>query len=104
MWKENILKERRQGLLVVEMVEELFTNMKEEFREFDEESRKIDELRMLEQGEQISNKYVQIFKKVSRGSGYGNRFLLEELKRRLNGNIRRRLVEAELPPTIIKEW
>jgi len=104
VWKENILKERRQGLLVVEMVEELFTNMKEEFREFDEESRKIDELRMLEQGEQISNKYVQIFKKVSRGSGYENRFLLEEFKRRLNGNIRRRLVEAELPPTIIKEW
>jgi len=51
VWKENVLEERRQGLLMVEMVEELFTKMREEFREFDKESRKVDELRLLEQGE-----------------------------------------------------
>jgi len=50
VWKENVLEERRQGVSAVETVEELFTKMQEEFREFDEESRKVDELRMLEQG------------------------------------------------------
>ena len=30
--------------------------------------------------------------------------LIEEFKRGLNGNIRRRLVEAESPPTTIEKW
>ena len=70
VWKKNVLEERRQGISVVEIVEELFTKMREEFEEFDEELRKVDELRMLEQGSQTCDEYVQIFKKTSRGSGY----------------------------------
>ena len=70
VWKENVLEERRQGVSGVETVEELFTKMREESGEFDEESRKVDELRLLEQGGQTCDKYVQIFKKTSRGSGY----------------------------------
>ena len=54
----------------METVEELFTKMREEFGEFDEESRKVDKLRTLEQGGRTCNEYVQIFKKISRGSGY----------------------------------
>ena len=50
VWKKNILEERRQGMSAVETVEDLFTKMREEFGEFDEESRKVDELRLLEQG------------------------------------------------------
>ena len=42
--KENVLEERRQGVSGLETVEELFTKMREEFGEFDEESRKVDEL------------------------------------------------------------
>jgi len=98
------LEERRQGLSLVEMVEELFAKMWEEFREFDKESRKVDELRVLKQGGQTYNEYIQIFKKVLRGSGYEGRPLIEEFKRGLNGNIWRRLVEAELPSITIKEW
>jgi len=104
VWKENVLEERRQGVLGVEIVEELFTKMREEFREFDEESRKVDELRLLEQGGQTCNEYIQIFKKTSRGSGHEGQPLIEEFKRGLNGNIRRRLAEAESPPVIIDEW
>ena len=89
---------------MVEMVEELFAKMWEEFREFDKESRKVDELRVLKQGGQTYNEYIQIFKKVLRGSGYEGRPLIEEFKRGLNGNIWRRLVEAELPSITIKEW
>jgi len=70
VWKENVLEERRQGVSMVETVEELFTKMREEFGEFDEESRKVDELRLLEQGGRTCDEYVQIFKKTSRGSGY----------------------------------
>ena len=103
VWKENVLEERRQEVSAVEMVEELFIKMREEFGEFDKESRKVDELRMLEQGGQICNEYVQIFKKTLRGSGYKGRPLIEEFKRELNGNIRRRLAEAELPPVTIEE-
>ena len=104
VWKENVLEERRQGMSAVETVEELFTKMREEFGEFDEESRKVDELRTLEQGGQTCDEYVQIFKKISRGSGYEGRPLIEEFKRGLSGNIRRRLAEAEAPPATIKEW
>jgi len=77
--------------------------MREEFGEFDEESKKVDELRLLEQRGQTCNKYVQIFKKTSRGSGYEGQPLIEEFKRGLNGNIRRRLAEAELPLVTIEE-
>ena len=70
VWKENVLEERRQRVSVVETVEELFIKMREEFREFNEESRKVDELRMLEQGGWTCDEYVQIFKKTSRGSSY----------------------------------
>jgi len=37
-------------------------------------------------------------------SGYEGRALVEEFKRGLNGTIRRRLVEAESPPSTILEW
>ena len=104
VWKENVLEERRQGISAVKTVEELFTKMRKEFREFDEESRKVDKLRMLEQGGQTCDEYVQIFKKTLRGSGYKGRPLIEEFKRGLNGNIRRRLAEAESPPVTIEEW
>jgi len=103
VWKENVLEERRQGVLAVETVEELFTKMREEFGEFDEESRKVDELRTLEQGGRTCNEYVQIFKKISRGSGYEGRPFIEEFKRGLNGHIRRRLAETEAPPATIEE-
>jgi len=104
VWKENVLEERRQGVSAVETVEELFTKMREEFGEFDEKSRKVDELRLLEQEGRTCDEYVQIFKKTSRGSGYEGQSLIEEFKRGLNGNIRRRLAEVELPSVTIKEW
>ena len=77
-------------MLAVETVEKLFIKMKEEFGKFDEELRKVDELRLLEQKGQTCNEYVQVFKKVLRGSSYEGRPLIEEFKRGLNGNIRRR--------------
>jgi len=39
-------------------MEELFEKMREEFREFNEESRKVDELRLLVQGPRTYDKYI----------------------------------------------
>jgi len=58
----------------------------------------------MEQGERTYDKYVQDFKKVARRSGYMGRSLIEKFKRRLNRAIRRKLAEAEEPPTTIGEW
>jgi len=69
-----------------------------------EEERKIEQLRTIEQGERTCDKYVQEFKKVARGSGYEGRPLIKEFKRGLNRAIRRKLAEAEEPPTTIGEW
>ena len=47
---------------------------------------------------------MQKFKKVTRGSSYEGRSLIEEFKRGLNGSIRRKLAEAEEPLTTIGKW
>jgi len=39
-----------------------------------------------------------------RGSRYEGRLLVEEFKRRMNKIIRRKLIEAERPPTSIEQW
>ena len=87
----------------VESVEQLFTKMRNNFGETSEEKRKIEQLRTIEQRGKTYDEYVQEFKKVTRGSSYEGRPLIEEFKRGLNGSIRRKLAEAEEPPTTIKE-
>ena len=101
IWKDNILDEIIKEMLVVQTVEELFTKIGQEFGEFDKESWKVDELRILEQGGRTVDEYVQEFKRAARGSGYEGRALVEEFKRGLNGTIRRRLAKAETSPTTI---
>ena len=103
VWKENILEEIAQGTSEVTTAEELFTKMRGEFGEFNEQSRKVNKLRILEQRSRTCNKYVQIFKKTVRESEYKRRPLIEEFKRGLNGAIRRRLAEVESLSSTIKE-
>ena len=88
----------------MESTEQLFTKIRDNFGETLEEEKKIEQLRTIEQGGRTCNKYMQEFKKVARGSGYERRPLIEEFKRGLNRSIRRKLVEAEEPPTTIGEW
>ena len=103
-WKDNLLDKLAKGESEVESVEQLFAKIRDNFGETLEEERKIEQLRMIEQGERTCNKYVQEFKKIARGSGYEGRPLIEEFKRGLNRAIRRKLAEAEEPPTTIGEW
>jgi len=102
-WKDNLLDELAKGESEVELAEQLFTKIRNDFGETSEEKKKIEQLRTIEQGGRTCNKYVQEFKKVARGSGYERRPLIEEFKQRLNGAIRRKLAEAEELPTTIGE-
>jgi len=45
-----------------------------------------------------------MFRRAVSGSGYKERLLIKELKREMNRMIRRKLMEAERPPTSIKQW
>jgi len=103
-WKDNLLDELAKRESEVELAEQLFTKIRNDFGETSEEERKIEQLRTIEQGGRTCDEYVQEFKKVARRSGYEGRPLIEEFKRGLNISIRRKLAEAEEPPTTIGEW
>ena len=103
-WKDNLLDELAKGESEVDTVEKLFTKIRNDFGETSEEERKIEQLRTIEQGGRTCDEYVQEFKKVTRGSSYEGRPLIEEFKRGFNGPIRRKLAEAEEPPSTIEEW
>ena len=51
-------------------MEELFSKMRNKFRETVEEERKVEQLRTIELGERTCNEYVQEFKKIARESRY----------------------------------
>ena len=78
-----------------ELVEEFLMSLKREFGKGEEKSIKTVELRKLEQGEKMMEEFVQEFKKAARESGYKKRPLVKEFKRRINGEVRRKLMEAE---------
>jgi len=104
VWKDNLLDELAKGESKVESAEQLFAKIRNDFRETSEEERKIEQLRTIKQGGRTCDEYVQEFKKVTRGSSYEGKPLIEEFKRGLNGAIRRKLAEAEELPTTIGEW
>jgi len=103
-WKDNLLDELAKEESEVESAEQLFAKIRNNFGETSEEERKIKQLRMIEQEGRTCNEYIQEFKKVARGSGYEGQPFIKEFKRGLNGTIRRKLAEAEEPPTTIGEW
>ena len=103
-WKDNLLDELAKGKLEVDSAEQLFTKIRNNFGETSEEERKIEQLRTIKQGGKTCDEYVQEFKKVTRGSSYEGRSLIEEFKQGLNKAIRRKLAEVEEPPTTIGEW
>ena len=104
VWKENVLEELESGEMEYETAEEFLTTLKKEFGGGEEEAVKAAELRKLEQGGRTMEEFVQEFKRAARGSGYEGRPLVEEFKRGMNGGIRRKLMEAENPPTSIEQW
>jgi len=89
--------------LEVETMEELFSKIRNEFKETVEKERKVKQLRIIEQRGRTYNEYVQEFKKIARGSRYKKQPLIEEFKRGLSRRIRRKLVEAKSSLCTIEE-
>ena len=103
IWKENVIEELKAGEMEYKMVEEFLIVLKKKFGKGEEELVKAAELRKMEQRERTMEEFVQKFKKAARGSGYEGRLLMEEFKRGMNGEIRRKLMEAENPLTSIEQ-
>ena len=103
MWKENVMEDLEAEKLEYESVEEFLMSLKKEFGGGEEELVKAMELRKLEQGGKIMEEFVQEFKRAARESGYKGRLLVEEFKRKMNGVIRRKLMEAENQPGSIEQ-
>jgi len=87
IWKENVMEELEAGEMEYESIKEFFTSMKKEFGGGEEEATKAAELRRLEQEKRSMEEFVQIFKRIARGSRYEGRPLIEEFKRGINGGI-----------------
>ena len=88
---ENLKKE----LLEYETIGEFLTDIKKEFEEGEEKSVKMAELKKIEQGEKMIEKFVQEFRRAARGSGYEGTPLIEEFKRGISTMIYQRLIESE---------
>jgi len=74
---------------------EFSLEFKKEFGGRDKESAKVVELKRLEQKGRTIEEFVQEFQRIAKGSGYKERTLVEEFKKRMNRAIRRKLIEAE---------
>jgi len=95
IWKKNIIEELEAREIEYESVGEFLAKIRKEFRGGDEESVKVAELKKIEQGGRNMEEFVQDFKRVVRGNGYEGHPLIEDFKRGINRNIRRKLMEAE---------
>jgi len=104
IWKKNVLQELEEEELEYESVGEFLVAIKKEFGGGKKESVKVAELKRVEQGERIMEEFVQEFRRAARENRYEGRLLIEEFKRGMNGMIRRKLMEAERPPTSIEQW
>ena len=99
-----MIEELEAGEVEYESVENFFIVLKRKFGVGEEELAKAAELRKMEQGGRTMEEFVQEFKRAVRESGYEGRPLVEEFKQGINGEIRRKLMEAENPLTSIEQW
>ena len=78
--------------------------LKKKFSKGDERLVKVAKLKRIEQEEKMMEKFVQEFGRAARKSRYKRRILVKEFKKVMNKVIRRKLIEAERPPTSIEQW
>ena len=103
-WKDNLLDKLLKEESEVEIVEKLFNKMRNEFGETEEEEKKIEQLRTIEQRDRTYDEYIQEFKKITRESRYERWPFIEEFKRGLNRGIKKKLAETKSPSSSIEEW
>ena len=79
-----MLEDLKGELLEYETIGEFLADLKKEFGRGDEKTVKVVELKRLEQGGRIIEKFVQKFRRVARDNKYEGRLLVEEFKREMN--------------------
>ena len=79
-----MLENLKGELLEYETIGEFLADLKKEFGRGDEKTVKVVELKRLEQGGRIIEKFVQKFRRVARDNKYEGRLLVEEFKREMN--------------------
>ena len=77
--------------------------LKKKFGRGDKKSVQVAELKRIKQEEKTMKEFVQEFRRAVRESSYEGRVLVEELKRRINKVIRKKLIEIEKSPTSIEQ-
>ena len=87
-----------------EIVGKFLEAIRKEFGEGNKKSKKVIELKELEQGNKMMEEYVQEFRRAARESGYVERLLVEKFKREMKRKIRQRLIEAKRQPKSIEQW
>ena len=82
-----MLEDLEAELLKYKTAREFLTDIRKEFREEEEESVKVVELKRLKQESKIMEEFVQEFRRAIRESGYKGRLLTEEFKYGINRTI-----------------
>ena len=94
MQKENLLEDLELEKVEFRSAREFLLKLKKEFGRGDKESVKVAKLKKIEQEERTIEKFIQEFRKAVWESSYEKRVLVEKFKRRINGVIRRKLIET----------
>jgi len=68
-------------------VEEFLVDLKKEFREENNKTIKVAELKKLKQGSKTMKEFIQEFRRVVRESEYKGQLLIKKFKRGMNGTI-----------------
>ena len=85
--KENILEDLEVENLEYKTVEEFLVDLKKEFREENNKTIKVAELKKLKQGSKTMKEFIQEFRRVVRESEYKGQLLIKKFKRGMNGTI-----------------
>ena len=81
------MEDLESGNLKYKIVEEFLVNLKKEFKERDNKTMKVAELKRIEQRNRTMKKFIWEFRRAALQSSYERRLLIEEFKRGMNGSI-----------------
>ena len=77
------MEDLKNKSLEFSIIREFLTNLKQEFRNRNDESVKVAKLKKMKQESKTMKNFVQKFRKTARGSNFEGRLLIKEFKREI---------------------
>ena len=77
------MEDLKNKSLEFSIIREFLTNLKQEFRNRNDESVKVAKLKKMKQESKTMKKFIQKFRKTARGSSFEGRLLIKEFKREI---------------------